>query len=134
MMLRRSGVDSTAPTLRWPAYDSIPAGPATAAVAAIAAAGSAASSAVVAAASGSRTRLARLGLVDGESAAVLLLAVERCDGALRLGVAAHLDEAEALAPAGVAILDDFGALHVAVRGAHRLQVRTGDVVTEISDV
>src|SRR4051812_20523295 len=81
-----------------------------------------------------RAGLAGLGFVDGEGAAVLLLPVEGGDGGLGLLVAAHLDEAEALAPAGVTVLDHFRALDRAVRAAHLLQVRAGGVVTEIPDV
>jgi len=44
-----------------------------------------------------------LGLVDGERAPAMVLAVHRCDRRLRLGVATHLDEAAALAAAGVAV-------------------------------
>ena len=70
--------------------------------------------ATAAAAATARAVFAGLGLVDGQGAAVVLLAVEGGDGGLGLVVAAHLDEAEALAPAGVAVLDDFGALDGAV--------------------
>src|SRR5271165_2324417 len=52
--------------------------------------------------------LARLGFVDGQRSAVMLLAVERLNGGLGFLVAAHLDEAEPLGAAGVAILDDLG--------------------------
>src|SRR4051794_3243278 len=75
-----------------------------------------------------------LGLIDGEVAAVVGLAVEGGDGGLRLGVAAHLDEAEALAAAGVAVLDDFRALDGAVLREQLLEVRAGGVVAEIADV
>src|SRR4051812_10162213 len=78
--------------------------------------------------------LLRLGLVDRERPAVVLLPVEGRDRRLRLRVAAHLDEPEALAPAGVPVLNDLGAGHRAVLGAQLLQVGVGDVVAEVPDV
>src|SRR5262245_21976091 len=62
-----------------------------------------------------RALFARLGFVDGQRAAIVLLAVERGDRGLRFGVAAHLDKAEALAAAGLAIRDYLGAGDLAVR-------------------
>jgi hypothetical protein len=38
----------------------------------------------------------------------MFLAIERRDSGLGLGVAAHLNESEALAPARFAVADDFG--------------------------
>src|ERR1700686_4747839 len=55
------------------------------------------------------------GFIDCQGAAVDLLAAEGRDGRLRLGVAAHLDEAESLGSAGVAVHDHLGGLHGAVR-------------------
>src|SRR5262249_57488316 len=62
------------------------------------------------------------GLVDGQGAAVVLLAVQAADGRLGLLVGAHLDEAEALAAPGVAVHDDLRRLHGAERLGHRLEV------------
>ena len=64
----------------------------------------------------------------------MLLPVQGGDRGLRLGVAAHLHEPEALAAAGVAVLDDFRALHGTVRGAQLLELRARHVVTEIPNV
>src|SRR5262245_8422466 len=57
---------------------------------------------------------AGLGFVDGEGAAAVFLAVHRRDRGLGLGVAAHLDESEALGASGVAVVDDLRALDRAV--------------------
>src|SRR5687767_6895675 len=97
---------------------------ATAAVAAAATAAAAAPAAAAAAAPAAAL-LAGLGDVHGEGPAVVLLAVQRRDGGLRLLVTAHLHETEPLAPAGVAVLDDLGALDGAVGGKHLLEVRAG---------
>ena len=57
-------------------------------------------------------RLARLylagGRLDDHGAAFQRLAVHAVDGGLRFGVRAHLDEAEALGAAGVAVHHDLG--------------------------
>src|SRR4051812_19720729 len=81
---------------------------------------------VRAAAAAARAFFAGFGLVHREGAAVLLLAVEGADGGLGLFVRSHLHEAEALAAAGLAVLDDFGAVDRAVRREHRVQVFVGD--------
>src|SRR4051812_20397106 len=91
---------------------------AAASAAAAAAAAGAAASAAVAAASAAAA-LPWLGLVDGQAASARLLAVEAGDGGLRLRVGAHLDEAEALGAAGVAVHDDLRRLHGA-EGAEQL--------------
>ena len=57
-----------------------------------------------------------LGLVHGEPAAVVFLIVEALDRRLSLGVGVHLDEAEALAAAGVTVGDHLGTLHGPVLG------------------
>ena len=49
----------------------------------------------------------RLGLVDRQTTAVDFLVVQALDGRLRLSVAAHLHEAEALGAAGVPVHDDL---------------------------
>src|SRR5262249_20898668 len=48
------------------------------------------------------------GLVDGQGPALHLLEVQRLDGGLGFGVAAHLDEAEALGATRVPVHDDLG--------------------------
>src|SRR4051812_26893429 len=62
------------------------------------------------------------GFVDRQGAAVHFLAVEGGDGRLRLLVARHLDEPEALGPAAVPVHDDLGRLHGAVGLEHLCQV------------
>jgi len=68
--------------------------------------------------------LARPGLVDREAAAFGLLAIQGRDGDLRLLGAAHLDKAEPLRAAGVAIHDDLRRFDGPVRGEHLLQRAT----------
>src|SRR5262249_34359585 len=102
---RRSGTVVRPPGLR-PVGRAI----AAAARASPAAPAAAAPPAAAVAAPAARTRLAGLGLVDREATAVVLLVVQALDGRLRLGVAAHLHEAEALAAARVTVLDHLGAL------------------------
>src|SRR5690348_6545819 len=64
-----------------------------------------ASAPVAVAAAAAVAALHRLRLVDDKRAAVDLRAVERVDGALRLGTRSHLDEAEAARLAGELIGD-----------------------------
>src|SRR4051794_5019664 len=61
-------------------------------------------------------------LVDGQGAAVHLLAVEGGDGRLRLLLTAHLHEAEALGAARVTVLDHLRRFHRPVRLEHLLQI------------
>src|SRR5262249_21445825 len=56
----------------------------------------------------------RTGLVDGQASAVYFLAVQRRNRRLGLLVGLHLDEAEPLGAAGVAVHDDLRGLHGAV--------------------
>src|SRR5262245_65061224 len=78
--------------------------------------------------------LAGLGLVDGQLAAVYLLAAEGRDGRLGLLVGAHLHEPEAFGPARVPVHDDLGRLHRAVRLEHLLQVAVGHAVGQVAYV
>src|SRR5690606_14628201 len=104
----------------------------TTAVAAATAVAAGATTAAVAAAA--RTRLAGTSLIDRQATAVGLPVVEAVDGGLRLGIAAHLHEAEALAAPRLAIRDDLGALDGAVLREQLLQVRAVHAVREIPDV
>ncbi len=106
---------------------------ATAAAAATVAAATAAATTTVAAAAAA-TRLARLGLIDREAPAVDFLVVKTLDGRLGLGLAAHLDEAKALAPTRVAILDDLRALHDPESGEQLLQVSVADLIGQVPDI
>src|SRR5262249_5351569 len=93
---------------------------------------SAAPSTTVAAATA--PRLAGLGLVDCEAPAVDLLILQTLDGLLRLGLAAHLHEAEALAPTRVAVHDDLRTLHDSEPGEQLLQVGVADLIGQIPDI
>jgi hypothetical protein len=94
---------------------------AAAAVATTATAASAATTTATAAESAT-AGFAGLGFVDGQSAAVMFLAIERADGGLRLGVAAHLNETKAFASAGFAVLDHFSRLNGSVRCTELFEV------------
>src|SRR5262249_18211498 len=74
------------------------------------------------------------GLGDGQGTALDLLEVHLLDGLLGLGVAAHLDEAEALGAAGVAVDDGLRRLHGAVRGEQLLQHLVRNGVGQIADI
>jgi hypothetical protein len=74
----------------------------------------------------------RTGFVYGQAAAVDALAVERFDGGLRLRFRAHLDEAEALGAAGIAVRDHLHRRHRAMRGEHLFKVVLLDVVAQIA--
>src|SRR5262245_43630631 len=95
---------------------------ATAAVAAAAAAttvaATAAAAAVAAATAAARpvAFLLRTRFVDRHRTTAVVLTVQLFDRRLRLGIAAHLDEAETLAAAGVAIGDELRGLDRSARG------------------
>jgi hypothetical protein len=56
------------------------------------------------------TIFARLGLIHGQTPAIVLLIVKPLDGSLCLGFGVHFDKAEALTPARGAVLDYLRAL------------------------
>src|SRR5205823_13634084 len=85
-------------------------------------------------ATAARALFARLSLVDGQRTTAVVLAVLGGDRGLRLGVAAHFHESEALAATGVTVGDDLRALHGAVLGEELLQRRAIDVVAHVSDI
>jgi hypothetical protein len=60
------------------------------------------------------TFLTGTGFVYGECAATVLLPVEGGDGGVGFGVVRHLDEPEALAAAGVPVVDDLGGYNLPV--------------------
>src|SRR4051812_46528117 len=99
-----------------------PAGAAAAPSAAVAAATATAAgvAAATAAAAAAAAVLTGPGFVDGEGAAVVLLAVEGGDGRICLGVVGHFDEPEALAAAGVSVVDDLGGHDLPVLGKQLL--------------
>ena len=73
-------------------------------------------------------------LVDGQPAAVDLLVMERLDRRLCFLIAAHLHEAEALAAAGVAVVDDLDALHAPELREQLLQFGVADLVGQVPDI
>src|SRR5437764_796482 len=72
--------------------------------------------------------LARLGFINGQSATVMLLTVERPDGRLGGLFRVHLYEPESLTASGLAVADDLSALHGSVRRKQLLQLRAVHVV------
>jgi hypothetical protein len=62
--------------------------------------------------------------VDREGATVVLLQIKAFDSGCRFSIAGHFDEAETFATTGVAVHDDFGALHSAIFREQLLQIRT----------
>src|SRR5262245_9920519 len=76
----------------------------------------------------------RLRLVDGQSAAAHVLAVQGGGGSLRLLLRLHLHEAEAFGAAGVPVHDHLRGLHRAVRFEHLGQLAVGHAVAQVADV
>src|SRR5262249_18913529 len=83
---------------------------------------------------GARARavFARLGLVDGQRAALELGAAQRRDGLV--APVTHLDEPEAARTAGVAVGDDLGAADRAVLAEQLDEVVGGGREGEVADV
>ena len=81
-----------------------------------------------------RTLFARAGLVDDDRAAADGLAVHAVDGGLRLGVRAHLDKAEALRAAGVAVHHDLGGGNATKLGEVAFQAGVGHGVGQVAHV
>jgi hypothetical protein len=77
---------------------------------------------------------ARLGLVDGQASAVVILVVEAVNRGQGLGLGVHLDESESLAPAGVAVLNDLGALDGAELREQLLKLRAVDLIGQITNI
>src|SRR5690554_6119584 len=80
-----------------------------------------------------RLRL-RLGLADLQRATEIIDAVQRRDRGPCFGLAAHLDETEALALAGVAIGDQLGGLDRAVLAELFGQALLGRGIRQIADI
>src|SRR5438067_1113705 len=83
------------------------------------------------AAAATRALFARAGFVDGQGATVVLLAVECRDGGRRLVIVRHLDEAEPLAAAGVAVVDDLCRDDLAVGAEQLFEFRAIDFVAQV---
>jgi hypothetical protein len=71
--------------------------------------------------------LAGFGFIDREPPTVDLAVEETLDGSLRLGLAVHLHEAEALVAGGIAALHDLHALHGPELGEQLVQIGAGHV-------
>jgi hypothetical protein len=95
---------------------------------------SAASSAAAVTTTAAAPVFARLGLVDRQSSTVVILIVEAVDRGLGLSLGVHLDEPETLAPAGVAVLNDLGALDGAELRKQLLKLRAVDLIGQITDI
>jgi len=80
------------------------------------------------------TVLARLGFVHLDVPAVALGAVQRGNSGLSLVIVAHLDKTKTLAPTGVPIHDNLGAVNSAVRAEKLLQRSVRYVVAKITNI
>src|SRR5882724_6315109 len=74
---------------------------------------------------------ARASFVDGERAPVVLLAVHSGNGRLGFFITSHFDKAEAFASTGVAVHDDFGALHSAVLTKNLIKIGIRNIVAQV---
>jgi hypothetical protein len=77
---------------------------------------------------------ARAGFVDGEGTSAVLLTIEGRNRRLGFVIRAHLDEAEALAAAGVTVVDDLRGDHSPVLTKQLLQFRAIHLVAQISNI
>ena len=107
---------------------------ATATVAATTTAAVAAAATAAAAVAAARTVFARTRFVDDDGTAFQRLAVHAVDRGLRLGIRAHLHEAEALGATGVAVHHDLGGGHVAVLRERLLQRFVAHRVRQVADI
>jgi hypothetical protein len=102
--------------------------------AAATAAAAAATTTVTAAATTTAAFFTRTGFVHGQRPTVLLGVVQPTDGFLRRIVVGHFHETKTLAPAGIAVVNDFSAFHRAVCRKQRLQARVIDIVAQIANI
>ncbi len=75
----------------------------------------------------------RLGFIDGQRTAVLVVAAEFLDRIGRFLFSRHLDETKALAPAGITVVDDFGRFDRAALRKRVIEELVGCGEGEISD-
>jgi hypothetical protein len=80
------------------------------------------------------TIFARTRFVDGQGPAAMLLAIERRDRRLGFLIGAHLDEAESLGSARVAIVDDLSRNNRAVLCEQLLEFRAIDLVAQVPNI
>jgi hypothetical protein len=64
----------------------------------------------------------------------MFLAVEGGDRSLGFVVAAHFDESESLAAAGVAIVDDLRRNHLAMLAEQLFQLGAIDFIAQVADI
>jgi hypothetical protein len=74
------------------------------------------------------------GLIDGQRATVVLLAIQGGNRRLSFVVAGHLDETKTLAPACVAIIYDLSRDHGTVSGEQLLQCGAVYIVAEVPHI
>jgi hypothetical protein len=89
----------------------------------------------VAAPSAAKTAAAiflRTRFIDGQVPAVQFLPVQGADGALRFGVATHLDETESLGPACIPVRNDADALNGSILFEQRTDRVFGSPKAEVS--
>jgi hypothetical protein len=98
------------------------------------AASSAATESTAPAAAASAALFARTGFIDGESAPAVLLSIQGGDGGLGFFIGAHFDEPEALASAGVAVVDDLRRHDGPVLTEQLLEFRAIDLIAEVPDI
>jgi hypothetical protein len=107
----------------------------TAAAATTAAAVAAAASTTAAAtATAARTLFLRTSLVDGQRAAIMLLAIESGNRSLCFRIATHLNEAESLAATGFTIRNHLGRLNRAMLAEELFQIRAAGVIAQVPDI
>jgi hypothetical protein len=80
------------------------------------------------------TLFARTCFVDGESAATVLVTVERLYGGIGLGIVGHFDKAKTLAAARVAIVDDLCRNNLPVSSEKLLKLRAINAVAQIPHI
>ncbi len=78
--------------------------------------------------------LSGLGFIDGQTATTVFVIVQAINCGLRFVLGVHLDEAEAFASAGVAILDHLGALNRAEMSEEGFERRIVNLVAQVADV
>src|SRR5487761_2433969 len=93
---------------------------------------SAATAAVAAASAEASAIFLRAGLIDGQVAAVELVAVQRIDGPLGFRVASHFHKSEALGPACVPIRDDADTVYGSILFKQRTNCVFSGPKTEVS--
>jgi hypothetical protein len=87
-----------------------------------------------AAAATAATLFTRTSLVDRQRPTAVLLAIERGNRRVRLGIARHFDESETFAPARLAIVDDLRARDLTMLTEQLFEFRAIHFVAQVPDV